>query len=145
MVIVVIRRVILFMFCAVTVSLVGADDLRLIIPIAGVENVDWTLAQHVDHDPTAGVRDYMGGPYTYDGHRGTDFNVPNFRWMDLGHPILAAAAGRVVDVTDGAYDRNAPTELPSGDCGGGGNRVKVEHPNGWRTLLFTQDRADPVM
>ena len=122
-------------------GVLGANDLKLIVPIAGVQNIDWVLSQHMDHDPTQGVRDYRSGPLAYNGHRGTDFDGPNFRWMDRGHPVLAAAAGHVVDLRDGMFDRNVGEHVPRTNCGGGGNFVEIEHANGWRTAYLHLKKA----
>ena len=55
---------------------------RLAWPVQGVALRDWVINNYVDLDPTGGLRDYRGGAKVYDGHRGTDIDVPNFRWMD---------------------------------------------------------------
>ena len=73
-----------------------------VAPIQGELNIQF----FVDHDVRPGrVRDYKGGKRTYDlpqqrlgRHTGTDFRAP------VGTPIVAAAAGTVVAVLDGATD-----------------------------------------
>lgn len=86
---------------------------------------------YVDRDPGPAVRDYRGGRKSYDRHQGTDLDVPNFRWMDRGFPILAAADGHVTAVHDGEFDRNV-------SCGFLGilkppNLVEITHPDGTRS------------
>ena len=86
----------------------------------------------MDLDPGSGVRDYRGGSRAYNGHRGTDLDVPDFRWMDRGFPVLAAAGGQVSRVHDGEFDRNTA-------CGflevlSPANRVEVTHPDGSRAV-----------
>ncbi len=72
----------------------------------------------VDHDPTEYDDTTVDGlictnydgrtfPWCYDGHRGSDFLLDGgFSQMDNGSAtIVAAAAGTVVEVEDGHYDR----------------------------------------
>ncbi len=66
------------------------------------------ISNFVDHDPTAGLKDFACGMRTYDGHRGIDysFGVYGWRTMDGGDvEIVAAAAGTIVEKADGQYDR----------------------------------------
>lgn len=63
------------------------------------------------------------GESWYDGHGGTDF-----RWETLNETILAAAPGIVIDTITNCRVGN-PT------CGGGfGNRVWLDHGNGYATV-----------
>lgn len=92
---------------------------------------DWVINNYVDRDHGPGARDYRGGRKTYDRHQGTDLDVPNFRWMDRGFPVLAAADGRVTAVHDGEFDRNV-------SCGfleivKQPNFVELTHPDETRT------------
>jgi peptidase M23-like protein len=65
------------------------------------------VVNYVDDDPGSGVRDYMGGAATYDGHTGTDYKLLNFRLMDRGCTILAATPGTVIQVNGPAnFDRH---------------------------------------
>jgi murein DD-endopeptidase MepM/ murein hydrolase activator NlpD len=74
------------------------------------------VVNYVDLDASGGIEDYQGGPHSYDGHRGTDYLLHNFRLMDRGCPILAASSGTVAfmsSLAPGAFDRNcafAPDE-----------------------------------
>lgn len=116
-----------------------ALPLSLAWPLAGTPAVDWVIVNYVDHDPTiGGLADYTQAKgeaaKTYDGHAGTDINVPNFRWMDQDiAPIYAAATGTVVEVHDGAFDRETTFD-PS--CGKPSNRVIISHSNGTRALYL---------
>ena len=82
-----------------------APSVGLDWPLGGVPGRDWVVNNHVDLAPGPETRDYRGGRKTYDRHQGTDIDVPNFRWMDRGFPVLAAAAGTVTASHDGAFDR----------------------------------------
>jgi len=66
------------------------------------------ISNHVDHDATAGLKDFACGTRTYDGHRGIDMSLGVFSWrtMDGGEvEVVAAAAGTIVDKVNGQYDR----------------------------------------
>ncbi|MCA8959450.1 MAG: peptidoglycan DD-metalloendopeptidase family protein [Planctomycetes bacterium] len=100
-------------------------DLTFDWPVPGQDTHDWVINNYVDLDPTTGATlDYMGGNKTYDGHRGIDIDVPNFRYMDTDWPIVAAAPGVVVDTEDSNEDRHM-------SCFGDWNYVKIQHANGW--------------
>src|SRR3954454_23219762 len=82
-----------------------AQGIPLVQPLAGTNNVDWTIVNYVDLDTTSGAwRDYTGavgstsvpGPaFTYDGHTGLDLTLPNFAAAERGVPVYAAAGGTV--------------------------------------------------
>ncbi len=96
-------------------------------PMPGLDTVDWVINNYVDLDPGSGILDYLGGAKSYDGHNGIDIDVPTFRSMDNGFPILAAAGGTVVDLEDSHFDRNT-------SCTGPWNFVTIEHANGVRSI-----------
>lgn len=103
------------------------------LPLAGAQNVDWTVTDYVDADPKPGtIADYTGVvgelARTYDGHRGTDFAIAGFRKMDEGVEIVAVADGRVEGTDDDQFDRS--TERPK-DCSLRPNAVVIRHPSGW--------------
>jgi hypothetical protein len=102
---------------------------KFIFPLGGIPFQDWTIINYVDVDPTSGVHDFRGGPDTYNGHNGIDIGLPNFPRMDAGAPIFAAAAGTVVAVADGNFDRNTVTSGPI-------NYVEVDDGNGWHTFYY---------
>ncbi|MFC1477822.1 M23 family metallopeptidase, partial [candidate division KSB1 bacterium] len=83
------------------------------------------LVNYVDHDNTSGIEDYMGNPHSYNGHKGTDMTLFNFRIMDRGVRILAAAAGTVTDIQYARYDRNTGPPYPDT-----GNKVVIQHSDG---------------
>lgn len=109
-------------------------QIRLASPVVGVPGRDWVINNYVDLEPGPDIRDYRGGTRSYDRHRGTDFDVPNFRWMDRGVPVVAAADGRVTAVHDGEFDRNV-------SCGfleilRQPNLVELTHADGTRSLYL---------
>jgi murein DD-endopeptidase MepM/ murein hydrolase activator NlpD len=53
------------------------------------------IVNYVDEVATTSFQDYMGGNWTYDGHRGTDISLYDFRAMDRGMHIVSAADGQV--------------------------------------------------
>ena len=81
------------------------------------ENLLWPLSHQlgdrvfvqmqVDNNRSDGSRiDYeCREQYTYDGHRGTDFTLYNFRHMDEGVAIYAAAEGQVAFSRFDEFDR----------------------------------------
>ena len=103
---------------------------RFAWPLAGAPGRDWVVNNYVDVQPGGGARDYRGGRKTYDRHQGTDLDVPNFRWMDRGFPVLAAAAGSVTAVHDGEFDRNVACGFL--DALAAPNLVEVTHRDGSR-------------
>lgn len=97
--------------------------LRFDWPMPGSDAEEWVINNYVDLDPGSGILDYRGGAKSYNGHRGIDIDVPNFRAMDGDFPILAAAAGEVIGLDDAHEDRHT-------SCFGDWNFVKVRHWNG---------------
>ncbi len=77
-------------------------------PVGAALNDGVFLMMHVDNDRAEGaMHDYQcNDQYVYDGHRGTDISAYNFRQMDEGIPVLAAADGVVTFVRNDHFDRN---------------------------------------
>ena len=75
-------------------------------PQAGILWQDLYPGNFVDLDSGPGIRDFECGTQTYDGHTGTDIVIRSFRETDIGVPVFAALAGRVLSVQDGEYDRH---------------------------------------
>jgi murein DD-endopeptidase MepM/ murein hydrolase activator NlpD len=102
-------------------------------PMGGTPYVDWTIVNYVDKDPSSGIRDYRGGAYTYNGHDAIDYTLANFVAMERGIPVYAAAAGKVICVHDGEFDRHTPenprdTNYP--------NYVTIDHGQGIITNYY---------
>lgn len=120
---IILRTFALLLLCATCAYAQGGS---FIMPVEGVQNRDYFLVNHVDHDTgTPGIRDYNCGAQTYDGHKGLDITLRSFRQMDSGVAVLAAAPGRVTEVTDTAYDRNKRVNIPLGF----GNYIMIAHPD----------------
>ncbi|MBZ0265326.1 peptidoglycan DD-metalloendopeptidase family protein [bacterium] len=89
------------------------------------------MVNYIDHDPSQAIVDYMGMPHSYDGHRGTDISLYNFKEMDRGVAVYAATSGVVASVHDGEYDRQIGWQ-----DGAVGNHVILNHYDGTRTLYW---------
>ena len=107
---------------------------ELVLPLACAPNRDCWVANHVDHDPGPGVRDYHCGTLTYEAHNGTDFALRDLAAMQEGVAVLAAAAGRVRSLRDGVADVSVrdigKDAVKDRECGNG---VVIEHGEGWET------------
>lgn len=121
------------------ILLLSAASARAEAPSLGVP-VDCAIGRacfiqnFVDDDPGPGAADYACGRLSYDGHKGTDFRVPDLGAMRRGVAVTAAAAGRVARVRDGMDDVSI-RDPGKGDIAGreAGNAVVVEHGDGWET------------
>ena len=108
----------------------SVDSFKLKLPVRGTETKDWVVNCFMAHPEAVQYKDYRGGLKTYPKHAGTDFFVPNFRWMDRGFAVYASANGNVIYVRDGDIDRNTSRSCP----GNLGNHVRIKHANGFTTL-----------
>lgn len=102
------------------------EEAAFTAPIAGAPMADVFYGAYLDHDPGSGARDWACGGKAYDGHRGVDILLRNFRVQDVGVPVTAAADGVVAQTADGLPDRNTTWE----NGGGLGNHVEISHPGG---------------
>lgn len=118
-----------FVLCFALVSRL-ADAVMFVTPIGGTPYEDWTIVNYVDLTAGAGKSDYLGGSYTYDGHKAIDFTLPNFAAMDAGVSVNAAADGIVVGVHDGEYDRWSRVNPNPGEPA---NSVLIYHEEGLYT------------
>ena len=108
----------------------AGEDAAFAAPITGTPMADVFYGAYIDHDQGNGVRDWACGGKTYDGHRGLDILLRNFRVQDEGVPAVAAADGVVTRISDGHPDRNT-----TWDNGGGfGNHVEISHLGGLSTI-----------
>jgi murein DD-endopeptidase MepM/ murein hydrolase activator NlpD len=113
------------------------DSLRLTVhetpalqfPLRGRLNRDYWIDWSVPHRGPGAWVDTGCGDKIREGHYGTDFALADMIVMDTGVTVYASAAGTVVSVHDGEYDRHVwgnETAIP--------NEVVVEHEQGVRTI-----------
>lgn len=128
---------------------------RLALPL--LERDLFETVVGVDHDPTVQdgsvlgrtvCSDYLGRafPYCYDEHDGTDYILKGgFSQMDAGSAtVLAAAAGVVLSIEDGHYDRcHGDATTGEVDCDGHemvANHVILAHTgedgSAWRSWYW---------
>jgi Peptidase family M23 len=107
---------------------------QLTLPIACTPGADCWVVRYVDHDPSTGVRDYMCGGLTGDGHKGTDIAIRDLATMAAGVEVRAAAAGKVDAVRDGmadvSFDETERQAIEGKECGNG---IRLTHGDGWTT------------
>ena len=111
-----------------------AQPFRLGLPVECNAADNCFVLLYPDRDPGPGDIDFDCGRLTYDGHKGTDFAIPDERVMARGVPVVASAPGTVLRVRDGVPDRRLqgelPPELQGKECGNG---LVVDCGNGWTT------------
>ncbi len=95
------------------------------LPVAA----ETSLHYYFDNDPN-GILDWNCGPFTYDGHKGTDFSS-----IARDTPIYAGAEGTVAYTIDGYGDGYQG----STDGGGFGNHVRLTHADGSVTIYGHMD------
>ena len=115
-------------------EVVAEAEFRLSLPVACEIGTVCTIQNYVDRDPGPGARDYTCGRLVYDGHKGTDFRLPDASWLHRNIAVLAAAPGTVAGIRNdlpdhlpGQYD---PDRTKGRECGNG---VLIDHGGGWHT------------
>jgi murein DD-endopeptidase MepM/ murein hydrolase activator NlpD len=109
------------------------EKIAFSLPIeAEAQGKSWAIINTVDLDRNVGsTQDFLGKVQkqarTYDQHTGIDFGLANFRKMDQGVAVLAAADGIVENTVDGLFDRETQRGKPDS------NLVLIRHRNGLRT------------
>jgi hypothetical protein len=107
---------------------------HLALPIDCTPGDDCWVVRYVDHDPGPGVRDYMCGSLTGDGHKGTDIAIRDLATMATGVEVRAAAAGVVDALRDGMADASVNEAgrpaIEGKECGNG---IRLAHGDGWTT------------
>ena len=92
------------------------------------------IANYVDLDGTAKLKDFTCGRRTYEDHNGTDFVLSPFWWhmMDGKEAeVVAAAPGRIINKNDGNFDRQCSLSGASA-----GNYVVIEQDDGHFAYYF---------
>ena len=104
------------------------------LPVNCTVGLTCEIQFHVDLAPGPEIVDHACGRLTYDGHKGTDFRVPDLPAMRAGVSVLAAAAGTVRAIRDGepdiSVDERGRENLEGKDAG---NAVVIDHGDGWET------------
>jgi hypothetical protein len=127
----------------------GAQDTpppRLGFPVECVLGDSCFIQNYVDHDHGPAARDFVCGPMTYDGHKGTDIALSDGAAMARGVSVLAAVGGRVRNIRDGMADISirdpAAPNIRGRECGNG---VVVAHDDGWETQYCHMRRGSIVV
>lgn len=96
---------------------------------------DCLILLYSDRDPSPEAVDFGCGRQTYDGHKGTDFAIPDERAMARGVEVFPAAPGQVLRVRDGVEDRRVANQADRAAVEGTecGNGIVIDHGNGWET------------
>ena len=113
----------------------SAAGLQLGLPIACGSDDPCSIQNYVDLKDGPGVQDFGCGVLTYDGHRGTDFQLRDLARMRAGVPVVAAAPGVVRAARDQMPDTGKNGYEAAGETDRAlGNAVVVEHSGGWTTF-----------
>ena len=103
-------------------------------PIQCTNSENCFILLYSDRDPSEQATDFDCGTQTYDGHKGTDFAIPDAETMNKGVPVVASASGTVLRVRDGVIDKRvtdqSSPEIQGIECGNG---VVIDHGDGWQT------------
>jgi hypothetical protein len=128
------RNAILLVPLVLTVPAAAEPAEHLALPIGCAPGVDCWVLRYVDHDPGPGVRDFMCGGLTGDGHKGTDIAIRDLAAMAAGVEVRAAAAGVVDALRDGmadaSVDETGRAAIGGKECGNG---IRLAHGDGWTT------------
>ncbi|NQV56464.1 MAG: M23 family metallopeptidase [Rhodospirillales bacterium] len=123
-------------------SLAAEAALRFALPIDCTPGTDCWIPNYVDTDPGPGARDYAGGSRTYQKHKGVDIAIRDYREMQRGVAVLAAADGVVAggrdNMPDVDFKTRDPAYLKGKECGNG---VVIQHTKIWRTQYCHMKRG----
>lgn len=122
------RAILALLFAALPATAQEAPQLTF--PVDCTLDETCMIQQLMDQDPTAAAQDFLCGPMSYDGHRGTDIRVPDMEALAQGVEILAAAPGTVLGIRNSVPDTGQGGYPTGQECGNG---VVIEHADGWQT------------
>lgn len=124
-----------YFFAALSAGAQEAPDGGFSMPLKCALDRDCWIINVPDAAGDAKALDHRCGFRTYNGHKGTDFAVRDFRAIDEGANVVAAAPGLVTAARDGAdefFKLTAGTRKLIGAkaCGNG---VIIQHSGGWES------------
>ena len=109
-------------------------------PIEGEAYVDWYYGALPNHgEDWLVLEDYECGVKTRGFNHTTEFILPTFQAMDEGVNVLAAAAGEVVGLVNGQFDRRLIFQQ-----GAIGNQVWIRHDDGFTSRYYNLKTGVPV-
>ncbi len=108
-------------------------------PVSGFKDSSYYyIGNYVDQDTTdTSFKDYNCGRTTYDGHRGTDIVMQPFPFYKMDNNqihIVAAAAGIIIQKSDGYFDKNCASNNNTA------NYVILMHPDSSFSLYWHMKR-----
>jgi len=107
---------------------------KLQFPMACTLGDDCWIARYSDRKKGQGKADYMCGPRTQNGHKGTDIAITDYGQMRAGVPVLATLDGTVLRLRKGVKDTPVTKDnheaIKKTGCG---NAVILGHPDGYQT------------
>jgi murein DD-endopeptidase MepM/ murein hydrolase activator NlpD len=111
---------------------------QFMIPAACTPGRDCWIVHYVDTATAPDdFADYQCGTQTYDKHDAVDFAVRDWKAMEEGVDVLAAAGGKILRVRDGIEDKmpaEGEADKMLAENRGCGNGVVVDHGDGWQTI-----------
>ena len=142
-------RPVLLLILIILASAANAEPPQLAFPAACTPDQDCWIVNYMDDDPSPdSARDFQCGAQTYEGHDGIDIAIRDWKTLQAGVDVLAAADGTVLRTRDGMEDR----ELSRDDlqkllkenraCGNG---VFVDHGDGWQTIYCHMKKGSIVV
>ncbi len=94
-------------FCFLCIILPTSAQGFLDTPVQGTYLKDYFIINYMDQDSIAGrARDPFCGSKAYEGNTGIDFVIKDYKQIDEGVKVVAAAPGYVFKVVDSEFDRN---------------------------------------
>ena len=93
----------------------------------------YVVVNYVDQDPTGGIKDYMCGSATYNGHTGNDIAIEPYPFYKMDNnmvEVIAAAPGTIITKIDGNFDKNCSQNNLTA------NEIVIQHADGSEALYY---------